>query len=144
MAIVFVSPKEKQKVFILIMGGVFLLFLVVIGLGVFLAKPKQVLTEEVFQAPKIEINFDILKSDKVKDLEPLPTIENEYNYKAETKKGEKKTGRIAAWSQENAKQILTDLGFSNITLEIAKIGRENPFTPYYEIKPPAKSKTKKK
>lgn len=142
MAIVFVSPKEKQKVFILGIGGIFFLILIIIGLGVFLARPKEVSTEEVFQAPKIEINFDILKSDKVKNLEFLPVLENEYNYKAQTAKGEPKSGRIAAYSQEEAKQILAGLGLSNITLEGIKIGRDNPFTPYYEVKPPVKTKNK--
>jgi len=145
MAITFISPKERQKVFILGIVGLFFLLLIMIGLGVFLAKPKKTAPEEVFLAPEIKINFDVLKSDKIKNLEFFPEIEKEFNYKAQTANGESRSGRIAAPSAEKAMQILIALELSGITLEEIKIGRDNPFTPYYEVKPPAPpaKKTKK-
>ncbi len=147
MAIVFISPKDRQKVFILGIAGLFFLILIIIGLRVFLAKPKKIALEEVsyaFHAPEIRINFDVLKSDKVKNLEFFPEIEKEFNYKAQTVKGESKSGKIAAPSQEKATQILTALGLSGITLEEIKGGRSTPFRPYYEIKPPTPPKKTKK
>ena len=108
---------------------------------VFLAKPKEIPTQQVFRAPKITINFDILKSDKLKELELLPEVEKEFNYTARTATGGQKTGRIVASSPEKATQILTELGLLNITLEEVKGGRSEPFKPYYEVK---KSETTKK
>ncbi len=138
MAIVFISPKEKQKIFILGIAGFFLLVLVLIGLAVFLARPKNVPQEQVFQAPEIKINFDVLKSEQIKNLEIPGAIEKEFSYKATTAKGQEQSGKISAPSQEKAIEILTTLGFSNITFEEAKSGRENPFAPFYEITPPKK------
>ena len=130
MAIVFISPKERQKVFILGIVVIFVLFIVVISLIIFLAKPKEIPAEMVFRAPKIRINFDVLTSDKIKDLQLLPEIEKEFNYKAKTEKNRDKTGKITASSPEEAEEILTALGLSKITLEEIKGGRENPFSPY--------------
>jgi len=147
MAIVFVSPKDRQKVFILGIAGLFFLILTIIGLRVFLAKPKKIVVEEIlyaFHAPKIKINFDVLKSDKIKNLEFFPEIEKEFDYKAQTVKGESKSGRITALSQEKATQILTALGLSGVTLEEIKGGRSTPFRPYYEIKPSTSPKKTKK
>ncbi|MBU4204589.1 hypothetical protein KKE19_00195 [Patescibacteria group bacterium] len=142
MAIVFISPKEKQKVFILGIAGLFVLFVIVISLIVFLAKPKEIPAELVFKAPKIRINFDVLISNEIRNLEFFPEMEKEFNYTARTESGQEKSGNISAPSSEKAIEILTALNLSNITLEEIKIGRTNPFSPYYEIKP-SSSKTKK-
>jgi predicted tellurium resistance membrane protein TerC len=130
MAIVFISPKERQKVFILGIVVIFVLFIAVISLIIFLAKPKKMPVELIFEAPKIRINFDVLTSNKIKDLEFLPEIEKEFNYTAKTEKNRPKTGKVAAPSSEEAEEILTALGLSNIALEEIRGGRENPFSPY--------------
>ena len=106
MAIVFISPKDKEKVFILGIAGLFVLILAIIGLIVFFKKPKKIAVEDVFRAPKIKINFDILKLDKIKELELLPEIEKEFNYEAQTAQGEPKSGKISAPSPEKATQLL--------------------------------------
>lgn len=137
MAIVFISPKERQKVFILGIAVLFVLFLVGISLIIFLAKPKETPSELVFHAPKIRINFDVLTSDKIRDLQFLPEIEKEFNYAAKTETGQDKSGKIAASSPEKAIQILTALRLSSIVLEEIRGGRETPFSPYYEVRPPS-------
>ena len=140
MAIVFVSPKERQKMFVIGIVGLFLLTITTIGLSVFFKKPKSLPPEKFFQAPKITINLDILKSEAIKNLEVLPAIEKEFNYQASTAKGKAQTGKVSAVSQEEATQVLTGIGLSNIILEEVKSGRENPFTPFYEITPLKKKK----
>ena len=136
MAIVFISPKEKQKVFILGISGLFFLVLVLIGLMVFLAKPKKAMVDQIFNAPEIEINFDILSSNVIKNLELLPVIKKEFSYTAQTSKKRAKSGVIIASSQEEATQTLITLGLSDIVLKEIGGGRDNPFTPYYGVKPP--------
>ncbi len=140
MAIVFISPREKQKVFTLAIAGLFLVGIVVISLFVFLARPRDVQTEEVFRAPKIRINFDVLKSEKLQNLELLPGIEKQYSYTAFDSKKKAQEGMVTAVSIEKAEEYLVGLGFTDIKLELIVAGRENPFIPYYEIEPaePAK------
>jgi len=116
------------------------MILIVIGLIVFLAKPKTVPPEQAFNAPEIKINFDILKSDKINDLELPPEVEKEFNYQAKTATGIAKSGKISAASPEKATETLTGLGLSSVVLEETITGRINPFVPYYELKPAEKSK----
>ena len=134
MAIVFISPKEKQKVFIIGIIGLFFLVLVLIGLLVFSAKPKKA-AEQVFNAPKIEINFGILDSNVIKNLYPLPEMKKEFSYTGQTSKKIPKSGTIIASSQEEAMQALITLGLADIVLKEITGGRDNPFTPYYKIEP---------
>lgn len=135
MAIVFISPKQKQKTIIFGIVGIISLVLVIIGLMVFLKKPETVPPEQVFKAPKIEINFEILESDKLKNLEDFEGLKNEFNYQATTKDGELQPGKILAVSRKQAIKSLEDLGFSDIVLEEGiEVGRENPFV-IYEIIP---------
>ncbi len=145
MAIVFISPKERQRVFVLAIAGFFLVLLVLIGFTIILAKPKKVPEQEVFRAPTIRINFDVLNSEEIKSLEFLPEMEKEFSYTARTTaKGELKSGVISASSEDKARQILTGLGLINIMLTEMKEGRSTPFKPYYEITAPAPSKKTKK
>ncbi|MBU3934439.1 hypothetical protein KKC00_00490 [Patescibacteria group bacterium] len=135
MAIVFVSPKEKQKVFLLGIVVLFVLFVSGVSLIIFLAEPKETPAELVFKTPEIKINFDVLALGKIKNLDLLSEIEREFNYTAETEDNEDRTGKIAAPSPEKATQILTAMGLSNIILEEIGGGRVNPFSPYYIIEP---------
>lgn len=112
-----------------------------IGISVFLTKPKKVPIEQVFIAPKIAINFDILKSSKVQNLELFPGIDRQFDYQARTASGQDQTGRISAPSEEKAKEILTGLGLSSIVISEPAVGRDDPFSPYYEIKLPAPIKS---
>jgi len=140
MAIVFISPGERQKVFILAIAGFFVVLVVVIGLAVFFAKPKPVPREKVFVAPKISINFDLLKSANVQGLEPMPEVDRQFEYTARDAKGVAKTGKIATPSEATAIEILTGLGLNSIILKEAAVGRDNPFIPYYQLTAPKSTK----
>ncbi len=125
-------------------AGFFLVILGLIATGVFWAKPKEVPQENVFNAPKVMINFDILKEEKVTKLEMLPEIEKEFDYKGYTKKRELQTGILTSSSSDAAIKTLTDRGLSSVTVVEITQGRSNPFVPFYQIKVKAKSKTTKK
>ncbi len=135
MAIVFISPKQRQKTIIFGIIGLVSLILIIIGLGVFLKKPKTIPPERVFKAPKIGINFKILESDQLKNLEAFEKLKKEFNYQGKTEEGKIESGEISAVSQEEAFKSLKELGFSDIVVEEIEIGRENPFVPY-GITPP--------
>lgn len=141
MAIVFVSPKERQKILILAIVGFFVVILILISISIILARPKAVPIAETFIAPEIKINFDVLKSPQVMALKLLPDMERQFSYKADLK-GKAKTGKIVSSSIDKAKETLLEQGYTNIIVEEIKIGRENPFTPYYELAP-VKKTTKK-
>lgn len=123
-------------------GGFFVILLIIIGISVFLTKPKKVPVGQVFNAPKITINFDILKSSKIQGLEVFPEIDKQFDYQAKTAKGKDQKGRISASSEEKAKEILTGLGLNSIVINKPIDGRSNPFSPYYEIKSPTSIKKK--
>lgn len=78
MAIVFVSPQKKQKIFITAASALLAVFLVA-AFVVFLVpelrnKPIEISEEEAYKTPDIKINFDIIDSEKVKDLESFSRI----------------------------------------------------------------------
>ena len=76
MAIVFVSPKKKQRIFFI--AGALIFVLVLAGLSVlillpeFADKSQQVSVQEAsFDASAIAINVGIIDSNKVMNLKPL-------------------------------------------------------------------------
>lgn len=131
MAIVFVSPKQRQKMFFLGITILFLLVLSVIGTVVFFAKPESIPVEQAFVKPKIEINFEVLDLEQVKGSLLMGRMQKEFDYFAVTDEGEQRAGSISAATMEEAKKLLEDLGLVSITLGEVEIGKENPFTPYY-------------
>lgn len=131
MAVVFISPKQRQRMFFMGIAVIFLLFLLVVSLGVFLSKPNEVLPELVFNKPKVNINMDVFDSEQFKNLQPFIEMKTQYSYKARTRNNKLQSGFISAVSIEQAKDILEGMGLTVLELEEAEIGRENPFTPYY-------------
>lgn len=133
MAIVFVSPKQRQKMFFLGITILFLLFLLAVGLFVFLAPPKKYEAESVFIKPDIQVNFDVLDSLEVKNRVIMGRIGREFNYVMKSLDGQELTGSLFAESLEKAKEILEESGLVLVSLEETEVGRENPFTPYYTV-----------
>ncbi|MBI1866392.1 MAG: hypothetical protein HY005_00940 [Candidatus Staskawiczbacteria bacterium] len=130
MTIVFVSPKQRQKMFFLGITILFLLVLSVIGTLVFFSKPKPAPAEQIFIKPEIKINFEILDLEQVKGSLLMGRVQKEFTYQSLTDKGVKKSGTIFAASMDEAKKTLEDSGLLSVILEEVLIGRENPFTPY--------------
>ena len=114
MAIVFVSPKQRQKMFFLGITILFLLVLSIIGTIVFFSKPEPTSIEQVFIKPKIKINFEVLDLEQVKGSLLMGRIEKEFSYQAVTDKGEEKTGSIFAATMEEAKKILEESGLISV------------------------------
>lgn len=132
MAIVFVSPKQRQRVFFVAIISSFALLLLIIALLIFIPKPKAVLEEEVFSKPKIDINFDFLNSEKIKVLEIPIKTQMQFDYEATTENNKQVSGRISAFSKEEAEVLLKRQKLTVEKLQETKFGRENPFVPYYQ------------
>lgn len=137
MAIVFISPKKRQKIVVSSIIGSVLLILIVIAFWVFLAKPRSISPAAVFHAPKIEINFEILDSEKIKNLQVFEGVKKEFTYQGEKGDGTQQTGKVLAASIKEAEEIVKKLNLSKIVIKEPEIGRENPFAPYEQpvIKP---------
>jgi len=133
MAIVFVSPKQRQKMFFLGITILFLLFLSIVGTVVFFSKPALTLTETIFKKPNIKIDFTVLDSEQVKESSLMGRIQKQFTYSATTVKGSQESGNVFAATIEEATKKLEDEKLTNISLEEALVGRENPFTSYYAI-----------
>jgi len=76
--------------------------------------------------------MNIFDSDQFKNLQPFTEMQIQYVYVATTESGQLKNGFITAISLDQARQILASLGLNVTKLEEAAIGRDNPFTPYYQ------------
>ncbi len=131
MAIVFISPQHRQRVFFLGIIIAFLFVLIFISLSVLFANPKEVEQEFVFNRPKVSVNISVLDSAVVKNLEPFPEMKIEFFYEAFTSQRQKTTGSVWAVSREEAIKTLEGLNLSVSKLTEVEIGRDNPFAPYY-------------
>ena len=127
MAIVFISPKQSRKTLIYIIIGAFALGLIIFGIFIFVVRPSLVPVEQVFTVPKIEIDFELLASEKVRELQLFEGVKYEFTYRARTKEGEAEAGRITAVSKEAAISALEELGLLQIEVEEIPLGRDNFF-----------------
>ena len=132
MAVVFISPKKRQKVFFMGITVVFLLFVLFISLTVFFSQPKQNGSQLVFNKPKVNIDFTVFASDSFKNLEPFTEMEFQFTYQALTKDNKNVQGLISAVSVEVARTMLEAMDLKVGSIKEVEIGRENPFTPYYQ------------
>jgi hypothetical protein len=130
MAVVFISPKQRQNMFFTGITVVVGLFLIVVASVVFFSQPKEVAQELVFNKPKVSINFEVLDSEQFKDLQSFSGMQMQFTYKATTKDGKDKEGYISAESIEKAEAMLTELGYTVTQIKEAATGRDNPFVDY--------------
>jgi len=119
-------------VFFIGITAVFLSVLAFVTFLVFMSQPQQVVLELVFNKPKININFSILDSDQFEGLLPFNEMQRKFVYTAASKAGELESGFVSAISIEEARKILQTMGYAVRDIKEAEIGRENPFTPYYQ------------
>ncbi len=139
MAVVFISPKQRQKMFFMGITIMFLLFLAVTALSVFLAKPQEVSPALVFNKPKVNIDFSVVDSEQFKNLESFAKMETQFSYKAVAEKGKIVTGLVSAVSIDEAKNILEGIDLTVTEIKEVEPGRDNPFIPYFqEAATPAK------
>ena len=132
MAVVFISPKKRQKMFFMGITAMFLFLMVAVALLVFLSQPAEVSSQLVFNKPKVSVNLDIFNSEQFKNLELFGQMEMEFSYTATTTKGKTVQGKVSAASEDDARKILGDEQLSVTDIKLLETGRDNPFVPYYQ------------
>lgn len=130
MAVVFISPKQRQKVFFLGIAVIFLLFLVFVFFIAFFSAPPPASSMLTFNKPKVNIDMSVFNSDQFKKLQPFTQMQTQYSYTAATKDGKQQVGFISAASESEATTILQNMGLIVAGVQEAQVGRDNPFTPY--------------
>ena len=74
MAIILSEEKKRQNYFTIVLGIVFLLVILIAVWRIFLSKPEKTLSPTIVKPPEIKINFEILKTPILKDLQPFEEI----------------------------------------------------------------------
>lgn len=144
MAVVFISPKHRQKMFFMGITASLVLFLLFISLWVFLSKPTGSSSQLVLNKPKVTINLNILESEQFKNLQHFQKIPLQFSYIALDGNGKTIKGYISATSEEEAAGMLKAQGLTAGELKEVGIGRDNPFVPYYQSAvPPLTNKINK-
>ena len=132
MAVVFISPKKRQRTFLMGIVAIFAVFILFVALMVFFSQPKPVSSELAFNKPKVKIDFSVFDLEQFKNLESFVDMKSEFHYIATTEKDKRIEGFVSASSLDEAKQILEGMNLKISKLEEAEVGRENPFIPYYQ------------
>jgi predicted tellurium resistance membrane protein TerC len=132
MAVVFISPKKKQRTFFWGITIALALFLIFVALWVFLSKPAEVPQKLVFNKAKVNVDMSIFNSDQFKNLEIFPEIPIRFSYTAIAQEGGATSGYITAASRGDAEKLLEKMGFVSIDVKDIEIGRDNPFAPSVE------------
>ncbi|OGZ73046.1 MAG: hypothetical protein A2908_01825 [Candidatus Staskawiczbacteria bacterium RIFCSPLOWO2_01_FULL_38_12b] len=134
MAIVFISPKKRQRMFFgIMMVSLFFIF-IAISLVMFLPelinKNKNIPPDMSFDQPDVVINFKILDSEKVKALEPFTRLETEFDYIVQDQDDQQMSGTILAATNEDAQKLLEKSGYRVLMLKEVNLGRSEPFVSY--------------
>lgn len=134
MAIVFISPRAKRKTFIraaaILMFFILMIAVVVILFIASLNRKQAGLSPVPPAMSDVSINFNIIDSTAVSNLEPFLGLEMEFAYVVEDNDGKQVTGNISAVSQEAARDLLGGAGFKVISIQEMQIGRTEPFMAY--------------
>lgn len=136
MAIVFIQSKKRRKMVFWIIAVLLILVLFIISLVTFppgLKYKPSVVSMEI-EKIDVKINFSVIDSELVKKLEPFKDITTEFIYTTQNKDGRQIKGKISAVSKNEAKVFLEGTGLKVLTLESVAIGRDEPFTIYYQPK----------
>ena len=84
MAIVFISPKKRQRMFLLLITALLILSLIIMSFVTFFPEIKNkfqnVSTEGISQIPDVKINFSIIDSPAVENLELFQELQIEFSY----------------------------------------------------------------
>lgn len=130
MAVVFISPKKRQKKFFIAITAMLILFLTFFAISIIPAKPKTVSPKIVLNKANIEINTSIFNQDKFKRLKPFSEMKKQFSYVATGKNKKIEKGVVSAESIKEAREIIEQSGWEVESIKEVNLGRNNPFSPY--------------
>lgn len=133
MAIVFISPRANQKMFLksalMILALILVIALLTFSIMVFLGKDRSDGIVPLGQKD-VAINFSIIDSPEVSDLKPFYILETTFSYVVTNEADEQIQGNISSVSLEDAKATLEASGFKIVSLKEMGTGRSQPFISY--------------
>jgi len=138
MAITFKSSKAKQKAVTVLVVVVLVVCLVGFALIVLLPEflyNNQTVSTTIgqifsFGKPDISLNFSVVDSPEVANLQPFVVMETEFTYVVINRVGKKITGTISAVSIDDATALLEKSGYIVVSVSQMATGRSNPFISY--------------
>ncbi len=134
MAIVLISPKKRQKTFFWVIIFLFVVILIAVSLFIFIPSFRSQIIDipdsGTYATPDIKLNFNIIDSNQVKNLQPFGSIETEFSYIAKDKNGKQVVGKISEVDRDSAQKSLEQMGFIVSSLQETNVGRTDPFVPY--------------
>lgn len=136
MAIILVAPKRRQRILfwtitLSLIGGFFIVSLIIFPPTLAPTPGTPLGGGEPFVEPTI--NFTVIDSDRVSDLDSLDPYESialEFSYVAKNAAGKTVSGTLLAADKSEALLILQKRGLSVFTLKENPVGRSQPFVPY--------------
>jgi len=135
MAIVFISAQKKQKVFFILITGALFLALIAISFYAFFPEIKSKFSalpdQQALEIPEVKVNFSIIDSKRVADLELFIPEGAEFTYTAKDNNQKNVSGKMFAKDKEEARQTLESRGLEIVTLEELTPGKSDPFVSYY-------------
>lgn len=135
MAIVFISPKKRQKKFFWLLSITVLLAIFTVSSIIFLPEIGSmfnivIVDQPILQGPDIVIQMHVLDTEQVRSLEPFEQLKIEFSYTAKNAEEKEAAGTIMAFDREHAAMLLTSMGLSSLNLTEIRMGRNEPFIPY--------------
>jgi hypothetical protein len=133
MAIIFISPKAKQKSFLkmfIIGSTAVVIILVLMAAILWLININQGMVSANPVSPDLSVNLKVLDSDTVKNLQSFADLEVQFSYVVHDKDDKQIEGTISAINQSTAKSLLEASGFKVLILKEVVQGRSEPFTAY--------------
>ena len=130
MAVVFISPKKKQRRFLMGVGASFLILILIVFFFAFARKPSPAELNITFNKPKVTMNFGIFNTDEFNRLEMFESIPFQFFYIAQDSEEQEVNGIISAESKEEARTALETAGLTVVDLQDVEFGRDNPFIPF--------------
>jgi hypothetical protein len=130
MAIVFISPKKRQKAFFIAISAILVLFFILFSISIIPSEPKKVSPKIILNKTNIEINTSIFNQDKFKKLQPFSDMKKQFSYRANTKNKKLEEGVISAESADEVREVVEGFGWSVLSIKEIEVGREDPFSSY--------------
>lgn len=131
MAVVFISPKKKQKSFLMAAAVTVGILVGIVMLWAFLfSGPSKNDVVVTFNKPKITVNFSSLDNPAFETLENFEKIPLQFLYNALNSRGQTVQGVVSANSEPEARAIVEGLGLKVGQIRLVFSGRDNPFIPY--------------
>lgn len=132
MAIIFIAQKKKQKAAAIMTTAVLVVVLLLTPLVIlsplFSLAPQEVVPQRNFPT-SVYIDFSVINSQKINQLEPFLKIEKTFSYTLEDQSKKPLNGVISAFDLNGAIVLLQARGLKILSIQEVLPGNSEPFAP---------------